>query len=196
MHVFVMCTSRSNPRAVSEARAKMCMMGLTSMQAAWPTGGWVLKLFEHILARLCKTTTITTSFGVGVTRDCEDPTEVRSRHEHGVEVPQQHTTSNTSDPPSLPSAAVAGSTANPRTRATGEGEHPAKEIEPQRSLQGETTADAFVEDMSSQQPFTDLLPNLFILGEYEQGNALDQDLFFQWLELPGDYANIAAADFA
>lgn len=52
IHVYSICTSYAVDHDLAEMRAKVCMMGLASMQKSWPVGGWVLKLFDRIMEKL------------------------------------------------------------------------------------------------------------------------------------------------
>jgi hypothetical protein len=52
VHVYMICTSYTIDQGLAEIRARVCMMGLASMQESWPVGGWVLKLFDSIMERL------------------------------------------------------------------------------------------------------------------------------------------------
>jgi hypothetical protein len=52
MHVFAIWTSSSVSRELAENRARICMLGLVTLQESWPVGGWVLRLFVSVLERL------------------------------------------------------------------------------------------------------------------------------------------------
>ncbi|KAF2792173.1 hypothetical protein K505DRAFT_279309 [Melanomma pulvis-pyrius CBS 109.77] len=52
IHVFTICTSRPVGRELAENRARICMLGLATLQESWPVGGWVLRLFVSVLERL------------------------------------------------------------------------------------------------------------------------------------------------
>lgn len=52
MHVLTMCTSAAVGRELAETRAKVCMLGLGSLQKSWPVGGWVYQLWASIMDRL------------------------------------------------------------------------------------------------------------------------------------------------
>lgn len=169
VHVYTICTSRAIDRSLAETRAKVCMLGLSAMQNAWPVGGWVLKLFEMIMHKLRSSTRTRTS---NTDRRSKRPTSrnKRANHESGTDFStaqhnaaiQQHDNTDEWNTMKFPS---------------------------QQPASYSTTNEGNARNALStpSYSFSDLgydIPDMFFFDDAVAGAVSDQENFFQWLELP------------
>lgn len=169
VHVYTICTSGAVDRSLAETRATVCMLALSAMKRSWPVSGWVLKLFEMIMHRLKQST------------HAKKPKPRRESRPPAIRVRSTHLSSGIhSRAEPRHSAALLQMDSDDQAGRKGGHEQSA----------GTWYSDPLEHGLRNeyQTPsMSDLgydVPNMFTFDGNITDAALDQDNFFQWLDVP------------
>ncbi|OAP59574.1 hypothetical protein AYL99_06872 [Fonsecaea erecta] len=172
VHVYSICTSQAANHDLAEMRAKVCMLGLASMQESWPVGGWVLKLFDRIMQRL--------KAPAGHDNQPIKDNE-QSRHRSKSE--------KRAEGRLVPSPGISSDSGERFGSIIGSGveEVSSPDQANQEKASSEATQVAFGAATTPQptpEMALDFSTSLFSFDDAMAHPAFDQEKFFQWLDLP------------
>ncbi|OQV04842.1 Fungal specific transcription factor domain-containing protein [Cladophialophora immunda] len=181
VHMYAICTSQAVNHDLAEMRAKVCMLGLASMQEAWPVGGWVLKLFDRIMQRLKAKTPYDKESRGGHEQSWPEPNNKDTAEGQLLYVPPQGP-----DIEAFPQGQ--NELADRFERIT---EYVAQDVssldQGDRGDNSETAQVASAADVPSQSTVEtdlDFPASLFAFDDTMGNQVFDQGKFFQWLDLP------------
>jgi hypothetical protein len=155
MHVIAICSSHSIGRELAENRARLCMLGLVTLQESWPVGGWVFRLFVSVLERL-------------KSRLAQE-TQTRPASSEHLSAPSMRPRQ-----PVFENASTAQPPENYGDTFSSPSWYDRNLTDLQMSLQREA------ETMETRH----LIPDVFAFGDGFQGGALHQGEFFDMLNMP------------